>query len=162
MANKNVSRADVMIYFTGSDDRKREPSLLQDLEKIELYKGFENAVPSERRRDLVTLIERMCGLPTYALAKDVAQHFGSGGFFAQIGFTTNLTLMVEGGALINPVGAVFGLSPKLLQQFGLLDEFLDRADNCTAAGVWLWVRNEIRTLEATQMQMKQAGINPWK
>ena len=162
MANKHFSRADVMVYFTGSEDRRHEPSPLQDVEKIELYKGFKDAVSEERRRDLVTLIERMCGLPTYASAKDVARHFGSGGFFARIGFTTNLTLMVEADMLINPVSAIFGLSPKLLLQLGILDEFLDRANKCMAAEVWLWVRDEIRKVEAEQVQMKQAGINIWK
>lgn len=163
MANKQqFSRADVLVYFTGSADRKREPSPLQDIEKIELYTGFESSVPERRRRDLVALIEQMSGLPTYAFIKDVARDFGSGGFFARIGFTSNLTLMVEAGALINPVSGVYGLSPKMLLELGLLDEFLGRAHARTAAEIWQWVRTEIRQIETTQAHLKQVGINVWK
>jgi len=60
------------------------------------------------------------------------------------------------------VSGVFGLSPEMLLQIGLLDEFLSRADTCTAAEIWHWVRDEIRQVEAAQTHMKQLGINIWK
>ena len=81
MTKRELSRADVLGYFTGSPTQKRDP-VLQDVEKIELYKFLKDRVPEEQKRDLVTLIERMCELPSHAYAKEMAREFNCGGFFA--------------------------------------------------------------------------------
>jgi hypothetical protein len=73
MSAKEFTRGDVMVYFTGSRSRTREVSDLQDVEKIELWKILSPEVQEERKRDLAALIERMCELPTYALAREFAR-----------------------------------------------------------------------------------------
>lgn len=161
MATKELSRADVLTYLTGSSDKKRDPAL-QDIEKIELYKFLKAHVPDVKLRDLVALTEKMCELPSYAFAKDMARDLGCGGFFASIKFTRNLLVLVEIGLLINPVNGVFGLSPKTLLDLDLLGEFLGRAGNCTSEQIWGWVKAEIRKVEATQVELKKQGINVWK
>jgi hypothetical protein len=161
MASKEQSRADILVYFTGSAARKCDQEL-QVIEKVELWKFLSAQVPVERKRELGALIERMCELPSYAYAKEVARHFGCKWFFTRIGFTAGLTQLVNVGMLINPVPPVFGLSPNLLMQLGLLDKFLGKANGHTAHGIWEWVRQEIRNVAAAQSELKARGINIWK
>jgi hypothetical protein len=157
-AVKDLSKADLLVYFTGSPKQQSKPSALQDLEKIELFKGLDGHVPEERRRELVALIERMCELPSYSFAKEVARDFGNTGFFSVTKFTRNMILLAGEGFLINPVSGVFGLSPNTLLRLDFLNEFLGRSDSCSAEEIWGWVRKEIRAVERAQRDLKALGV----
>lgn len=166
MSKQSFVLRDVLLYLADHPRSPQEEQMRQ-IQAIELWKEFDKHGMTERAKPGIgAFLTNMMAWPSYTPASDVAKAFNQGGLLATVGFRANLIRFSEMGVLHNPVGDLFGISPRLLMEMGLWE--LAQADVAGAAGIdgpppttpeiWAWVRQQIELLPGSDRSNERGEV----